>query len=115
MFCTGVRNITKNTFLVCDLRIAKTFVSRLKGLLGTSSLPTGQGLLITPCDSIHMFGMRYAIDVVFLDSSFRAMKVVHGLPPGATAGCPGSTHTLELPTGTLLNTHTTVGDQLIVE
>ncbi len=110
-----VRNVTKNTYPVDDLRIANTFWSRLKGLLGTNSLPAGQGLLITPCDSIHMFGMRYAIDVIFLDRTYRVLKALHSLPPGTAAGCRGSAHVLEVPAGVLINTHTAVDDQLIIE
>lgn len=110
-----VRNLTKSTVPVYTLRMANTFWSRLKGLLGTNSLPAGQGLLITPCNSIHMFGMRYAIDVAFLDGDLRVLKISHSLPPGTTASCRGSAHALELPAGTLLNTCTTVGDRLIIE
>lgn len=107
-------NKTNNAPLVQQLRIADTFWSRLKGLLGTSSLPAGHGLLITPCSSIHMFGMRYAIDVVFLDRSYRVLKILHSLPPGGAARCPGSAHVLELPSGTLLNTTVSVNDQLTI-
>lgn len=110
-----MKNISKNTVLASDLRIANTFWSRLKGLLGTNYLPEGKGLLITPCNSIHMFGMRYAIDVVFLDSAWRVLKVLHQFPPGKTAACPGSAQVLELPVGTLIQTRTTVGDQLLPE
>jgi uncharacterized membrane protein (UPF0127 family) len=111
---TCVRNLTKGSVLVTDLRIADSFWSRLKGLLGTASLPSGQGLLITPCNSIHMFGMQYAIDVVFLDTNFRVLKVLHTFPPGQAAACTGSAHVLELPAGVLIQTHTAVGDQLTV-
>lgn len=107
-------NTTKDTLLVQDLRVADTFWSRLKGLLGTASLPAGKGLLITPCSSIHMFGMRYAIDVIFLDRDFKVLKILHSLPPGAAARCPGSAHVLELPGGTLLNTGISLNDQLTI-
>jgi len=110
----SVRNLTTNTILVIDLRVADTFWSRLRGLLGTSSMPAGQGLLITPCNSIHMFGMRYALDVVFLDKNLQIIKLLHALSPGKTAYCPGSAHVLELPAGILADSLTKIGDQLSI-
>lgn len=109
-----VQNLTASTILAEDLRFANTFWSRLKGLLGTSCLPPGQGLLITPCNSIHMFGMRYAIDVIFLDHTLQVMKLLHTFPPGKMACCPGSAHVLELPAGILTTTCTSIGDQLCI-
>ena len=66
---------------------ADTLLSRLKGLLGTDSLPAGQGLLIKPCNSVHMIGMKYAIDVVFVDSQFAVLKTVSCLKPYSLAIC----------------------------
>lgn len=108
-------NSTKNTVLAQQLSIADTFWSRLRGLLGTASLPGGRGLLISPCSSIHMFGMRYSIDVVFLDKEWRVLKILPFLPPGATGRCSGSTYVLELPVGTLAATSTAVGDELMIK
>lgn len=110
-----VLNVTNNIILARDLRVANTFLSRLKGLLGTSSLPEGQGLLISPCDSIHMFGMRYPIDVVFVTGEFQVIKVLHCFPPGKVASCPGSAHVLELPAGILASTGTSPGDFLVIK
>lgn len=107
-----ITNVTRGTELGTGIGLANTFWQRLKGLLGTRSLLPGQGLLISPCDSIHMFGMQYAIDVAFLNSSYRVIKIVSAIPPGKATSCPGSSHALELPAGTLLATHTAVGDQL---
>jgi uncharacterized protein len=107
-----VINLTNGSILVADLRIADSLWSRRKGLLGTTSLPSGYGLLLTPCDSIHMFGMQYAIDVVFLAANFRVLKALHTFLPGQAAACAGSAHVLELPAGILIQTHTAVGDQL---
>jgi uncharacterized protein len=109
-----VRNLTKGSILVADLRIADSFWSRRKGLLGTTCLPSGQGLLLTPCNSIHMFGMQYAIDVVFLATNFCVRKALHTFIPGQAAACAGSAHVLELPAGILIQTQTAAGDQLKV-
>ena len=93
---------------------ADTLLSRLRGLLGTTSLPAGQGLLITPCNSVHMIGMKYAIDVVFLDKEFTVLKIVSCLQPYSFAGCWQAVAALELPAGTIATTKTQVGHRLQV-
>jgi len=60
---------------------ANTFFSRLKGLLGTRRLPADTGLLLEPCNSIHTWGMKYAIDALFLDEDNRVLQVAAALPP----------------------------------
>jgi uncharacterized membrane protein (UPF0127 family) len=53
----------------CD--VAVSFVARLKGLLFRSGLAPGEGLLFPECKSVHMWGMRFSIDVVFLSHASR--------------------------------------------
>ncbi len=84
------------------LRLAHTHWTRLKGLLGTKALDAGDGLWLKPCKQVHMIGMRYAIDVVFMDDGNRVMHSVTGLRPGAVSPRVASaTSVLELPAGTL--------------
>ncbi len=84
------------------LRPAHTHWTRLKGLLGTRSLEPGDGLWIKPCQQVHMFGMRYAIDVVFLDEHHCVVGAVAGLAPGKISpNVRRATSVLELPEGTL--------------
>ena len=71
----------------------------MRGLLGRSSLPVGEGLLIKPCGSVHMFFMRFAIDVVFLDRELSVVGVVPELRPWRMAGRRGAKVTLELAAG----------------
>ena len=54
----------------------------MAGLLGRRALPAGQGLLITPCGAVHTVGMRFALDLVFLDGVGRVLCCVAGVPPG---------------------------------
>ena len=53
---------------------------RMRGLLFHPVLPEGCGLLIERCPSVHTFGMRYAIDVVFFDRERRVVRVCAGVP-----------------------------------
>lgn len=80
------------------LRLAVTPLARLRGLLGRpASTPP---LLLAPARSVHTFGMRRPIDVVFLDADLRVVKVVAHLRPWRTAGARGAIAVLELPAGT---------------
>ena len=57
-------------------KTAKTFWERFMGLMGKSEIPeASDGLLIEPCNSIHCFFMRFAIDAVFLDKDNRVLKI----------------------------------------
>ena len=71
----------------------------MRGLLGRSELPAGEGLLLKPCGSVHMFFMRFPIDAVFLDRELSVVGVVPGLRPWRMAGRRGAKMTLELAAG----------------
>ena len=73
--------------------------TRMRGLLGRSSLPAGEGLLIRPTGSVHTFFMRFPIDVVFLDRELSVVGVAAELRPWRIAGRRGAKAVLELPAG----------------
>ncbi len=60
---------------------APGFAFRSRGLLGREGLGEGEGILLMPCNSIHMFGMKFAIDAVFLDKTGRVRHVCHDIAP----------------------------------
>ena len=68
--------------IASNVRRAKGFFGRLRGLMYCRELPEGEALLIEPCDSIHTFGMRFAIDVIFLDAKGVIIKALRSLKPG---------------------------------
>lgn len=95
---------------------ADTFLTRFKGLLGRESLPPGEGLHITPCNGIHMFFMKFAIDAVFLGADEKVVKCIHAIGPWRTTRTyPDAVSVLELPAGTLAATGTQERDQLRFE
>jgi len=97
-----------------DVRLAHTFLSRLKGLLGTLSLPDNAALWIKPCASIHMFGMLYSIDVLFLTNENEICKIARGVIPfGFSNGPKGTASVLELKKGAADRLGLEVGDCLI--
>lgn len=95
-----------------QVTIADNFFTRLKGLLGTKELPKGNALLITPCNSVHTFGMRYAIDVFFVSKNGEILKIVASMPPGKLAWCRQSAFVLELWDGAAAAHHINVGDRV---
>ena len=108
-----IRNSGKNTVLSGDCKAADTFFSRFMGLMGKKELKPGAGLLISPCNSIHMFFMRFPIDAVFLDRAGKVVYIVEGIKPWRLSPIVRKAHSvLELPAGTVKSTLTKVGDIL---
>jgi uncharacterized membrane protein (UPF0127 family) len=102
--------------VACDrCVVADTTPARMRGLLGRDGLEPGEGMLIRPANSVHMFFMRFAIDVVFLDRELAVRKIVEKLRPWRMAGCRGARAALELPAGTAGRTGITVGERLSLE
>ena len=111
-----VLNTTKGTVLGGRVGVADTSVSRMVGLLGQSSMEAGTGLLILPSQAVHTVGMRFPIDVVFVDRRLRVIHVQPSLVPYRVSGLHWrARYVLELPTGTIAETSTSVGDELQIE
>lgn len=61
---------------------AVSFRDRMRGLLGRAGLGASAALLIERCGAVHTVGMRFALDLVFLDRGWRVVRVVRGVRPG---------------------------------
>ena len=88
---------------------------RMKGLLGRADLPDGEGILLRPASSIHMFFMRFGIDAVFLTRDLTVLRVVSNLAPWRMAAKRGAYAVLELPRGTCAAKGVLEGDRLLEE
>jgi uncharacterized protein len=111
-----VVNRTREVLLGDRVRTASTFLSRLVGLLGTAAIAEGEGLWIVPCRSVHTLGMRYPIDVAFLDARGVVVGILEGLPPNRVGRVfRDARGALELRAGTLAATGTAPGDRLEFE
>ena len=95
--------------------IADTSKSRKTGLLKHDRLERGEGLWITPCEGVHTMGMKFPIDVLFLDKKRRVVKIRAAMPSWRLAACLWAHSVLELPSGTAAETKTAAGDQLELE
>lgn len=108
-----VRNRDGGTLLGHRVEVADTFWSRLRGLLGRRGLNDGEGLLIVPCKGVHMFGMRFPLDVLILDDDREVVATYSELSPWAMSGVHrDGRYALELPAGTIAETGTSEGDTL---
>ncbi len=103
-------NATRQTVLAEHLELAGTHAARSKGLLGRAGLGEGEGLWIAPCESVHTFFMRFAIDLVYLDRKHRVRKVRHAVAPWRVSACLRAHSVLELPAGVARATGTQRGD-----
>lgn len=107
---------TKNTVLATEAILADTLFARVKGLLGTKELAKGSGLILKPCNSIHMFFMRYPIDVIFLDAQNKVVGVASNIRPWRLSRVFWKARlAVELPADTVAETRTEVGDEISVE
>jgi len=107
-----VLNLTRGTLLATKLELAGTGGTRRKGLLGREALAQGEGLWIVPCEAVHTFFMRFALDLVYLDRRKRVRKVRSAVGPWRLSGCLSAHSVLELPAGTISATRTERGDTL---
>ena len=108
------RRITAPIGILCErCAIAVGPLARMRGLLGRNELAPGEGLLLPHESSVHMFFMRFPIDVVFLDRNLNVLKVVSNLRPWRLAGCRRAKAALELPAGAASGV--VVGEQLDAE
>ena len=109
-----VRNATRQSVLGGRVGVARTHWMRLRGMLGRPAPEPGEGLLIVPCRGVHMYGMKYPLDLVFLDEGGTVVHVRPDLQPGTRTGLiKGSHYALEIPTGTIEASGTRVGDKLV--
>ena len=96
-----------------NVTIARSFWARTKGLLGHSQLLPGQGLLIPHCQMVHMFGMRFAIDVIFCSSANQVIALQPNLQPWRTSlYARSSDYVIELPTSSIASSGVRCGDYL---
>lgn len=108
-----VENLTRQTVLINQGRVADNFWTKFRGLMGVRQLPAGDGLLITHCDNVHTHFMRIPIDVFYVDAQHRIVDIDPAMQTWrigrkrATAS-----FVIEAPSGTANRTQSQVGDHL---
>lgn len=113
MKCVAVHKIGVSAPVAARVAVADGFWLRVRGLLGRVPLEGGEGLLIRPCRAVHTIGLRYPIDVAFLDDGGTVVATYAALKPNRrTPWHRDAAWALELPAGTLEETATTTGQRL---
>lgn len=108
-----VRVAGSDAVLATDAALANNFWTRFKGLMGRKTLPAGEGLIIVPCNSVHCFGMKFAIDVLYLSRDGEVLRIVNDMLPGSIGPLVrGARAVLELPSGTAEAAGVNAGDKL---
>ena len=110
-----MRNQTRDTLLADRADIANTAALRNKGLLKHTGLAPGEGLWIVPCSAVHTVGMKFPIDVLFLNKAKKVLKIRRNMNKWKMAVRMGARSVLELPAGRCDTMQTIVGDQLEFE
>lgn len=108
-----ITNLTRNTTVASRAEWARSFWARLRGLMFRSPLLDGGGLVLEPNYSVHTFGMRFAIDVIFVDRHGRVVGLTPAMLPNRPfAGARHAQRAIEVPAGIIAATQTQLGDTL---
>ena len=101
--------------LAHHVELAGNLWARNRGLLGRERLDDGEALLIPGCGSIHTWGMRFTIDVIFLDGKRRVVRIADGVPPWRFLLAFLGRDVLELPRGRARRCGLRRGDKILIE
>ena len=108
-----VHDETNDRAIATTGRAARTFWTRLRGLIGRPALKAGEALLIMPCRSIHTHFMGFPIDVIYVNAENQIVGLDQDLAPWRFGRIhQGSKFVIELPAGTIEACGCGVGDQL---
>ena len=103
-----IKHIKSGKYLGSEIKEAKSFGDRTMGLMFKTTMDGFDGLILSPCPSIHTFFMRFNIDVVFTDKNFSIVKIIRNMKPWRMSGMYlKAFYGIELPSGRL--------DQSIIE
>lgn len=107
----AVVNRTRGTTLGTRISLADRWWLRLRGQIGRPEPRPGEGLMLLECRAVHMHGVRYPLDVAFVDRRGTVVALYAELRPHArTRWHRRAAHAIELPAGTLAATRTREGD-----
>lgn len=108
-----IYNHTERNIVCHEVETAFTFVARFKGLMLKENIDVTKGLLLAPCNSVHMFFMRFPIDVVFIDRYYKVVGIELALKPWRMSKVyKAAWYALELPAGRAKDSGVSVGDVL---
>ena len=77
------------------VHVARTWRERRVGLAGLDGLPPDRGLHILRCPAVHTFGMRFPLDLIWLDGAGRIVRIDRDVPPRRQRACLRARSVLE--------------------
>lgn len=77
----SIKNKNKNEIVCSNVVVAKTTYKRMKGLIGTKGLAMDEAIVIFPCNRIHTFFMKYAINVAYIDKGNKVVRIDQHIMP----------------------------------
>jgi uncharacterized protein len=108
-----ILNETRGTTVASNAVQASNFLTRGRGLMMAPPLPEGGGLVLDPCNAIHMFFMHYPLDIIFLDKLGSVVFMYRGIKPWRMGRIVrGAKLAIELPEGAIEASGTQVGDKV---
>ena len=108
-------NSVDGSVLASTTEMAFSSADRRRGLLGRNDLPAGHALIIAPCESVHTFFMRFAIDVVFVKRDGVVVKICRAVRPWRIAIGWKAYAVIELRADALKDKNVKIGDRLTLE
>ena len=109
-------NLTEKTIIAVRAKKAKSFFSRLQGLLGKKFFGLEDALIIEGCQAIHMFFMKFPIDVIFVDRTNTVVGLVVNIKPFCLSPFFfRARQAIELPSGSIEKSSVHIGDCLEIE
>jgi uncharacterized membrane protein (UPF0127 family) len=110
----AIGTLTRGTLLARRAALGITFGLKLRGLMFRREFGPFDGLWLAPTSEIHMFWVRFAIDLVWLDESLRVVEVTPGIRPWRVKRVALASSVVELPSGTAAATGTVPGDRIVL-
>jgi Uncharacterized conserved protein len=111
-----VVNVKNGNVVAESCVVADTFWYRFKGLMGVRELRAGSGMMIAPCNSIHMFFMRISLDIIFLNRDNVVVYMIEGIKPWRISKVVKNANSvIELPVGVIKASNTQLGDKLEIK
>jgi uncharacterized membrane protein (UPF0127 family) len=108
-------NVRTGAPVVTRLEAAFDSKSRNRGLLGRTCLEPGHALVLAPCNSVHTFFMKFAIDVLFVGRDGTVRRIAPALRPWRVAISPRSFAVIETAAGVIGASGTHPGDRLAID
>jgi len=116
MKTTNKQLIIDGDIAIENLIVAEKVISRMIGLLRHNKLPQGCAMLLKPCSSIHTVGMKFALDVIFLDREMRVVRSARGIKPNRfVLGGRGAYMTVEMEAGWFDMSQVCEGTECLIE